>query len=298
MIYTEKALTSESGVTKIISITVNKECSYIVWLKILQKALKRNGWRQLIFYLSNLDIWRFIEYSTVYHHLTQKELIGRTIELGAGYSVFPSFFSSEDYTVIDLGEGACEYQNNYGTKAIVHDMTDLPFESGSIDTVIAISSIEHVPNDREVFSEISRVLSQNGFAVISIPHTNKKTEVKPLAYPKWMKNILYEYDKFWRGILGNTNYTYFIEQTNTDSIIRFYNLSELRSILETYDLEIKSYDLFGKYFSRWFFRFIPSGWFVFKDILFGWFLHKLENIFLHNSDIADGMILLLEKKKC
>ena len=268
-----------------------------MWFRILIKALQRNGWRQLFFYLSNLDVWRFIEYSIIYQHVTNKKVIGKTIDLGAGYSVFPSLFSLENYTVIDLGECACEYQNINGTKAIVHDMTDLPFESDSIDTVIAISSIEHVPNDNAVFSEISRVLSQDGFAVISIPHTNKDTEVKLLTYPKWMKKILYDYDKFWQSILGKLNYAYFIEQTNTDSIIRFYNLSDLRSILETYDLEIKCYDLFGKYFSRWFFHLIPPGWLIFKDIFFGWSLNELEKIFLQNSNVADGIILLLEKKK-
>ena len=112
------------------------------------------------------------------------------------------------------------------------------------------------------------------------PHTNKKTEVRPLTHPEWMKKALYNYDKFWQSFLGKTNYTYFVEQTNIDSIIKFYNLSELRSILETYNLEIKHYDLFGKQFNRNFFRFIPSGWFVLKDIFFGWPLNELEKIFL------------------
>jgi SAM-dependent methyltransferase len=268
-----------------------------MWFKILVKALKRNGWKQLIFYLSNLDVWRFIEYSTVYELVTKNKIIGRTVELGSGYSVFPSFFSEEDYTIIDLGEGACEYQRDHGTKAIVHDMTNLPFDTGSINTVIAISSIEHVPNDNAVFSEISRVLSLDGLAVISIPHTKYETKIKSLTYPKWIKKVLYDYDRFWQSILGKTQYTYFIEQINTDSIIRFYNLSELRIILETYNLDIKSYDLFGKRFSRGFFHFVPPGWLVLKDIFFGWFLNKLEKIFLHNSNVADGMILLLEKKK-
>lgn len=268
-----------------------------MWFRILIKALKRNGWRQLFFYLSNLDVWRFIEYSAVFQLVTKKKVIGRTIDLGAGYSVFPSFFSGEDYTVIDLGEGACEYQRIHGTKAIVHDMTTLPFETGSINTVIAISSIEHVPNDTAVFSEISRVLSQNGLAVISIPHTNNKTEIKSLTYPKWMKKVFFDHGKFWQSILGKTNYKYFIEQTNTDSIIRFYNLSELRSILEIYNLEIKSCDLFGKQFSRCFFRCIPSGWLVLKDLFLGWSLNELDKIFLNNNNVADGMILLLEKKQ-
>ena len=267
-----------------------------MWFRILVKALKRNGWRQLFFYLGNLDVWRFIEYSTVYRLVKEKKGIGRTIDLGAGYSVFPSLFPGEDYTIVDLGEGACEYQGAHGTKAIVQDMTCLPFKTSSVDTVLAISSIEHVPDDCAVFSEISRVLSQHGIAVVSIPHTNEKTEVRPLTYPKWMKRILYNYDKFWQSILGKTHFTYFIEQTSTDSIIRFYNLPELRSILETYKLEIKHYDLFGKQLSRTFFRFIPSGWFILKDIFFGWPLHELEKIFLQNSNVADGMILLLEKK--
>jgi hypothetical protein len=89
--------------------------SLSMWSKILWHALRRNGWAQLLLYLSNLDIWRFMEYSQAYQWVKREANNGKIVDLGGGYSVFPSFFPKDDYTVVDLSAGACRYQQSHGT---------------------------------------------------------------------------------------------------------------------------------------------------------------------------------------
>jgi len=269
----------------------------LTWNKILAAAIKRNGWRQLFFYLSNLDIWRFMEYPLVFKYATSGRKLGKTLDLGAGYSVFPAFFPNEDYTVIDLGKGACKYQQAHGVKAIVHDMTTLPFENGTMDTIIAISSIEHVPNDIKVFAEIARVLKKDGDAIVTLPHTNGITEVRKLKYPAWMEKLLNSHPLLWRKILGETQLQYFTEQTETDSIIKYYSLIDIKQLLSNVGLEIVEQALIGKQTTRGLFKRIPPGWFVLKDVFIGLPFHRLERLFLARNTNANGIVLLARKQR-
>ena len=49
------------------------------------------------------------------------------------------------------------------------DITDLPFEDGSFDTVYASHVLEHIPDDRKAIAEIRRILRPGGFAVLPVP---------------------------------------------------------------------------------------------------------------------------------
>jgi SAM-dependent methyltransferase len=49
------------------------------------------------------------------------------------------------------------------------DATALPFESETFDAVICSETLEHIPNDRAVISEIARVLPPRGLLVITVP---------------------------------------------------------------------------------------------------------------------------------
>ena len=101
-----------------------------------------------------------------------------------------------------------------------------------------------------VFDEITRVLTEDGMAVVTLPFSKDKTEVRSLKHSKWLMNLLYRYSKFWGKILGQGNLQYFIEQTVTDSIIKYYSLPYLQEILSERKLKIKEYKLIGKVFIR------------------------------------------------
>ena len=53
------------------------------------------------------------------------------------------------------------------------DIVKLPYKSNTFDLVLALDVLEHVKNDDLAISEIKRILTQGGFAVITVPHRMK-----------------------------------------------------------------------------------------------------------------------------
>lgn len=51
----------------------------------------------------------------------------------------------------------------------IADICSLPFDSGSFDVIICNHVLEHVQDDTKALSEIYRVLSSNGIAVLQVP---------------------------------------------------------------------------------------------------------------------------------
>jgi SAM-dependent methyltransferase len=49
------------------------------------------------------------------------------------------------------------------------DVTDLPLEDGSFDTILCLHVLEHVQDDRAAMRELYRVLAPEGIAVIQVP---------------------------------------------------------------------------------------------------------------------------------
>jgi SAM-dependent methyltransferase len=265
-----------------------------MWWKILYTALKRNGWRQLFFYLSNLDVIRFIEFSKIMEYLNGRR--GLILELGCGYSVLPALLSDscEHYVCLDLSRGACKYQSNLpNVSAVVADMQHLPFKTGVIPTILAVSSIEHVPDDRLVFNEISRISKKDAEAIIAIPYSNNGVEIQKMERPKFLLYVLYKFKAFWKLVLGR-HLNYFMEQTSTDSFIKYYNMQEINKLLEDNDFHLKNYYLYEKWLLQKFFGIIPKGWFVLKDLLIGWVIYKLENLNPNNKN-SKGVVVVFNK---
>lgn len=267
--------------------------------KILLHALKRNGLLQLFFYLSNLDAVRFVEYSKTLEYL-DKEDTHFILDLGAGYSVFPSFlkgkFLKSAYVTCDLSLSACKYQADYNYAdmyQILGDMRHLPIKSSSTNVVIAISSIEHVPDDVLVFKEIDRVMKEGGVAVISLPYSYKGSKIARMVRSSFLLTLLHKLRKLWSMILGRHLY-YFIEQTAIDSILKFYDDNEIVHVLNSLSLEKRYY--YGKKMLGVFFRYIPLGWFVLKDLFFGLALSKLDDLFIKSTESASGIVLKVRKR--
>lgn len=49
------------------------------------------------------------------------------------------------------------------------DLTDIAFPENSFDVIVCSHVLEHIPDDLKAMSEMFRVLSQNGIAVIQVP---------------------------------------------------------------------------------------------------------------------------------
>jgi SAM-dependent methyltransferase len=63
------------------------------------------------------------------------------------------------------------------------DITNLPFADKSYDFVYASHVLEHVKDDRKAISEVRRVLSDSGIAVLPVPIFDGETVEYPVANP-------------------------------------------------------------------------------------------------------------------
>lgn len=117
----------------------------------------------------HLDRYRFaadyVENSTV-----------ADIACGTGYgsNLLKQDGKAESVTGIDIDSGAIEYARaKHSADGINYllasgDATGLPDES--VDVVVSFETIEHVPDDKKLIAEFSRILRPEGLLVISTPN--------------------------------------------------------------------------------------------------------------------------------
>lgn len=93
------------------------------------------------------------------------------LDLGAGRLYYASWvlkhFSDVSVVAVDMLEQASRPGITYLKANLEHPLS-LPPESFS--TVIAFDVIEHIENERQIVSEIARVLAPNGVLIGSVPH--------------------------------------------------------------------------------------------------------------------------------
>jgi SAM-dependent methyltransferase len=70
---------------------------------------------------------------------------------------------------IDLSAAVVGHLNARGGHAALGNITALPFDEGHFDLVAAFDVIEHVADDRQVFSELARVLKPGGVLLCAVP---------------------------------------------------------------------------------------------------------------------------------
>jgi hypothetical protein len=93
-------------------------------------------------------------------------LAGKRVMHFAPEKVFRKFILAQAglYASADLLRGDVDFQL---------DISCMPeIEDGSFDCCIACDVLEHVPNDRAALSELHRVLSPGGTAIITVPQKN------------------------------------------------------------------------------------------------------------------------------
>lgn len=94
------------------------------------------------------------------------------------------------------------------------DLTRLPYRDKIFDFISALDVLEHIKNDKMAISEISRVLKENGVAIITVPHRME-------------------------------NYTY---QDQLIGHYRRYEIEQIYSLFEKYDLKnIRTFGVYGKF---------------------------------------------------
>lgn len=140
------------------------------WLKIFDLN-KKVGHRN--------DVFRNIEDSFVIKNgnFTKND---KVLDIGSGESIVPSLIKYEygcDVYATDLDKNELNKQKEYSEKLNidfhfeVQDATKLSYSNNYFDKIIAISSIEHIPDtgDIKAINEFSRVLKSGGKLLITVP---------------------------------------------------------------------------------------------------------------------------------
>jgi len=105
----------------------------------------------------------------VFAYAAAAELLppGRVLDLGCGIGHSYHLLAPRETVGLDLSSEALAGQDR---ETVVADMRDLPFADRSFASVLAVHSIEHVPDAERVLSEVHRVLVPGGTAIFVTPN--------------------------------------------------------------------------------------------------------------------------------
>lgn len=96
------------------------------------------------------------------------------IASGSGYGTKLLSESAQFVYGVDINETAINYsKKNYSAKNIEYltgDGESIPLDDNSVDVVVTFETIEHIKDYKKFMTEVSRVLKDDGLAIISTPN--------------------------------------------------------------------------------------------------------------------------------
>ncbi|MEK6250816.1 MAG: methyltransferase domain-containing protein [Actinomycetota bacterium] len=92
---------------------------------------------------------------------------GRVVDLGCGVGHSYHLLDPRETVGVDLDPQVLAGQDR---PTVVADMRDLPFPDASFSSIVAVQSLEHVPDPNRTLAEAARVLEPEGVAVFITPN--------------------------------------------------------------------------------------------------------------------------------
>jgi len=92
---------------------------------------------------------------------------GRVLDLGCGVGHSYQLLEPRETVGVDVDAEALSHQHR---ETRVADMRSLPFADASFEAVVAVHSLEHVPDPERVIAEARRVLTPGGVAIFVTPN--------------------------------------------------------------------------------------------------------------------------------
>jgi SAM-dependent methyltransferase len=96
---------------------------------------------------------------------------GRALDVGAAGGGNTRVLTRLGWQAVALEYGAegARVAADRGLPVLRADAADLPFETGSLDLVVAFDVLEHLPDDVGAAREVSRVLREGGRFLVAVP---------------------------------------------------------------------------------------------------------------------------------
>ena len=144
---------------------------------------------------------------------------GRLLDLGCGVGHSFHLLAPRETVGVDVDARALAGQER---ETVVADMRALPFEDGSFASVLAVQSLEHVPDPERVLAEVVRVLEADGVALFVTP--NRLTLGRPDEIIDPYHHVEFDADQLGslcrrffgdvelRGLFGSPRYMQLFEQ--------------------------------------------------------------------------------------
>jgi len=154
---------------------------------------------------------------------------GRVLDLGCGVGHSYHRLAPRETVGVDIDPAALEGQER---DTVAADMRALPFDDASFSSVIAVQSIEHVPDPERAVAEAARVLEPDGAAVFVTPNRltlGRPDEIiDPYHYVEFDPDELRDLGAQWfsrvemRGLVGSDAYMELFreERTRLDRLLR------------------------------------------------------------------------------
>lgn len=143
-----------------------------------------------------IDISRCFEYTEAYIKLSLIGLRDPILDIGSYRSPFPAFLLEQGYRVsmLDIDYRVVKQRRwvynaigrNEKFSIVIADGTFQPFSDSSFYTVTCISTIEHLPGDKDIYMvrEIGRILKPEGCCFLSVPYN---VDAKEGTWGKWFQ---------------------------------------------------------------------------------------------------------------
>lgn len=202
-------------------------------------------------------LWRGIEISLLKQQLKKITIGPNILDLGCGEGfIADAVFETKISCGIDIDPGMillATKNQSYQQTLCVDATKNIPLESGSFDTIISNSVLEHIPNLEGVLFQVERLLTKNGLFIFTVP--NDRLVNYSLAHKLFGSYIGTRYT-LWRNKKFDhfhtdsvTTWELFLAKHNLELVNQFSYLS--KSEIELWDLLLWLYRLIPSYLRQW-----------------------------------------------
>jgi len=127
----------------------------------------------------------YLQFSSIYDDIKKNSHLakGITLDIGAGISPYEPYFKVEKFIKLDNFK-YLDYRPD-----IIGNGTEAPIKPNSIDTVLCIQVLEHIPYPQKMIDEIYRILKKNGICILTT-HMANPLHGMPHDYFRFTKQAL------------------------------------------------------------------------------------------------------------